>query len=58
LELGDRASAMIEGSGTVQTVQVGELVVGSNWILNSINGQEATFTRGREARTVGVGQKF
>jgi len=58
LELGDRASAMIEGNGTVQTVQVGELVVGSNWILNSINGQEATFTRGREARTVGVGQKF
>ncbi|MFQ3679118.1 MAG: hypothetical protein SNJ60_01220 [Pseudanabaenaceae cyanobacterium] len=58
LELGDRASAMVEGNGTVQTVRVGELVVGSNWILNSINGQEATFTRGREARTVGVGQKF
>ncbi len=58
LDIGDRSSAMFEMNGSVQSVLVGDRVVGSSWVLNRITQQEAILKRGNETKTLYVGQKF
>ncbi len=58
LELSDRASAMFDVSGNMQSVPVGTLVGETGWKLLKVGKQDATLQRGSEVKTVYIGQRF
>jgi hypothetical protein len=58
LDLGDRSSAMFDMNGAVQTVGLGKAIGNSGWSLSRVSQQEIVLKRGKETKTVFVGQKF
>ena len=58
LDLGDRSTAMFDINGSVQSIGVGKGIGNAGWILSSVSQQEITLKRGKEIKTVFVGQKF
>ncbi len=58
LDLGDRSSAMFDMNGAVQTVGLGKAIGNSGWSLSRVSQQEIILKRGKETKTVFVGQKF
>ncbi len=58
LDLGDRSTAMFDINGSVQSIGVGRGIGNAGWILSRVSQQEITLKRGKEIKTVFVGQKF
>ena len=58
LDLGDRSTAMFDINGSVQSIGVGKGIGNAGWILSRVSQQEITLKRGKEIKTVFVGQKF
>jgi hypothetical protein len=58
LDLGDRSSAMFDMNGAVQTVGLGKAIGNTGWSLSRVSQQEIVLKRGKETKTVFVGQKF
>ena len=58
LDLGDRSSAMFDMNGAVQTVGLGKTIGNTGWSLSRVSQQEIILKRGKETKTVFVGQKF
>ncbi|MBD2151284.1 hypothetical protein H6F44_14295 [Pseudanabaena sp. FACHB-1277] len=58
LDLGDRSTAMLDMNGSVHSVGLGKAVGNSGWILSRVSQQEITLKRGKETKSVFVGQKF
>lgn len=58
LDLGDRSTAMFDMNGAVQTVGLGKAISNTGWIISRISQQEIILKRGKETKTLFVGQKF
>ena len=58
LDLGDRSTAMFDINGSVQSIRVGKAISNDGWVLSRVSQQEITLKRGKETKTVLVGQKF
>ena len=58
LDLGDRSSAMFDMNGAVQTVGLGKAIGNTGWFLSRVSQQEIILKRGKETKTLFVGQKF
>lgn len=58
LDLGDRSTAMLDMNGSVLSVGLGKSVGNSGWILSRVSQQEIVLKRGKETKSVFVGQKF
>ncbi|MEI6329552.1 MAG: hypothetical protein WCP16_09995 [Pseudanabaena sp. ELA645] len=58
LDLGDRSSAMFDMNGAVQTVGLGKAIGNTGWSLSRVSQQEIILKRGKETKTLFVGQKF
>jgi hypothetical protein len=58
LDLGDRSTAMFDMNGSVNSIGLGKAVSNSGWVLSRVSQQEITLKRGKETKTVLVGQKF
>ena len=58
LDLGDRSTAMIDINGSVQSIGLGKAINNTGWILSRVSQQEIILKRGKETKTIFVGQKF
>jgi hypothetical protein len=58
LDLGDRSTAMFDMNGSVQSIGLGKAIGNTGWALHRVSQQEITIKRGKETKTVFVGQKF
>jgi hypothetical protein len=58
LDLGDRSTAMFDMNGSVQSIGLGKAIGNTGWNLSRISQQEITLKRGKETKSVFVGQKF
>ena len=58
LDLGDRSTAMFDINGSVQSIGLGRAVGNAGWTLSRVSQQEIILKRGKETKTVFVGQKF
>ncbi len=58
LDLGERSTAMFDMNGSVQSIGLGKAVSNTGWYVSRISQQEITIKRGKETKTVFVGQKF
>ncbi|MBD2176181.1 hypothetical protein H6F42_04515 [Pseudanabaena sp. FACHB-1998] len=58
LDLGDRSTAMFDMNGSVQSIGLGKAISNTGWTLHRVSQQEITLKRGKEIKTVFVGQKF
>ncbi len=58
LDLGDRSTAMFDINGSVQSIGLGRAIGNAGWILSRVSQQEIILKRGKETKTVFVGQKF
>jgi hypothetical protein len=58
LDLGDRSTAMFDMNGSVQSVGLGKAIGNTGWVLARVSQQEVVAKRGRETKTIFVGQKF
>jgi len=58
LSLGDRSSAMFELNGSVQSIRPGKPVGDTGWTLEKVQQRDVVLRRGKETKTVVVGQKF
>ncbi|MFN3926742.1 MAG: hypothetical protein ACK4QL_05345 [Pseudanabaenaceae cyanobacterium] len=58
LSFGDRATAMFELNGTVETIGVGKPVGDTGWILSKVQQRDVVLKRNNETKTVLVGQKL
>jgi Tfp pilus assembly protein PilP len=58
LDLGDRSTAMLDMNGSVHSVGLGKAVGNSGWVLSRVSQQEIILKRGKETKSVFVGQKF
>jgi len=58
LDLGDRSTAMFDMNGSVQSIGLGKAIGNTGWILARVSQQEIVAKRGRETKTIFVGQKF
>jgi hypothetical protein len=58
LDLGDRSTAMIDISGSVQSVGLGKAIGNTGWSLFRVSQQEIILKRGKETKTIFVGQRF
>jgi hypothetical protein len=58
LDLGDRSTAMIDISGSVQSIGLGKTINNTGWSLYRVSQQEIILKRGKETKTIFVGQKF
>lgn len=58
LDLGDRSTAMFDMDGSVQSIGLGKAISNTGWVLSRVSQQEIVIKRGKESRTVFVGQKF
>ncbi|MCA6572199.1 MAG: hypothetical protein IM537_12010 [Pseudanabaena sp. M57BS1SP1A06MG] len=58
LDLGDRSTAMFDMNGSVQSVGLGKVIGNTGWTLARVSQQEVVAKRGKETKTIFVGQKF
>ncbi len=58
LDLGDRSTAMFDMNGSVQSIGLGKAISNTGWSVLRVNQQEITIKRGKETKTVLVGQRF
>jgi hypothetical protein len=58
LELGDKSAALFEIDGTTKRVWLGEKIDGSDWILESVDHQQAKVSDGGNIRSLSVGETF
>ncbi len=58
LDLGDRSTAMFDMNGSVQSIGLGKAISNTGWSVLRVNQQEITIKRGKETKTVMVGQRF
>ena len=58
LDLGDRSTAMFDINGSVQSIGLGKTVSNTGWTLARVSQQEIILKRGKETKTIFVGQKF
>jgi hypothetical protein len=58
LDLGDRSTAMLDINGSVQSIGLGKAISNTGWILSRVSQQEIILKRGKETKTIFVGQKF
>lgn len=58
LDLGDRSTAMFDMNGSVQSIGLGKAIGNTGWVLARVSQQEIVAKRGRETKTISVGQKF
>ncbi len=58
LDLGDRSTAMFDINGSVQSIGLGKAIGNAGWTLSRVSQQEIILKRGKETKTVFVGQKF
>lgn len=58
LDLGDRSTAMIDVNGSVQSIGLGKAISNTGWYLSRVSQQEIFLKRGKETKTIFVGQKF
>ncbi len=58
LDLGDRSTAMFDINGSVQSIGLGRAIGNAGWTLSRVSQQEIILKRGKETKTVFVGQKF
>jgi hypothetical protein len=58
LDLGDRSTAMLDINGSVQSIGLGKAINNTGWVLSRVNQQEIILKRGKETKTIFVGQKF
>jgi hypothetical protein len=58
LDLGDRSTAMLDINGSVQSIGLGKAINNTGWILSRVSQQEIILKRGKETKTIFVGQKF
>ncbi len=58
LDLGDRSTAMLDMNGSVHSVGLGKAIGSSGWVLSRVSQQEIILKRGKETKSVFVGQKF
>jgi len=58
LDLGDRSTAMLDMNGSVHSVGLGKAIGNSGWVLSRVSQQEIILKRGKETKSVFVGQKF
>ncbi len=58
LDLGDRSTAMIDINGSVQSIGLGKVINNTGWSLSRVSQQEIILKRGKETKTVFVGQRF
>ncbi len=58
IDLGDRSTAMIDMNGSVQSIGLGKAVGNTGWSLSRVSQQEIILKRGKETKTILVGQKF
>jgi hypothetical protein len=58
LDLGDRSTAMIDMNGSVQSIGLGKAISNTGWFLYRVSQQEIILKRGKETKTIFVGQKF
>lgn len=58
LDLGDRSTAMFDMNGSVQSIGLGKAIGNTGWTLARVSQQEIVAKRGRETKTIFVGQKF
>ncbi|PZO36558.1 MAG: hypothetical protein DCF19_21290 [Pseudanabaena frigida] len=58
LDLGERSTAMIDMNGSVQSIGLGKAIGNIGWTLSRVSQQEVVLKRGKETKTVLVGQKF
>lgn len=58
LDLGDRSTAMIDINGSVQSIGLGKAINNTGWVLSRVSQQEIILKRGKETKTIFVGQKF
>lgn len=58
LDLGSRSTGMFDINGSVQSIGLGKAIANTGWTLAQVSQQEIVLKRGKETRTVLVGQKF
>lgn len=58
LDLGDRSTAMFDMNGSVQSIGLGKAIGNTGWSLARVSQQEIVARRGKETKTIFVGQKF
>jgi hypothetical protein len=58
LDLGDRSTAMLDINGSVQSIGLGKAINNTGWVLSRVSQQEIILKRGKETKTIFVGQKF
>lgn len=58
LDLGDRSTAMIDINGSVQSIGLGKTINNTGWVLSRVSQQEIILKRGKETKTIYVGQRF
>jgi Tfp pilus assembly protein PilP len=58
LDLGDRSTAMFDINGSVQSIGLGKTLGNTGWALYRVSQQEIILKRGKETKTIFVGQKF
>lgn len=58
LDLGDRSTAMLDVNGSVQSIGLGKALGNTGWFLSRVSQQEIILKRGKETKTIFVGQKF
>ncbi|ELS33584.1 MULTISPECIES: hypothetical protein [Pseudanabaena] len=58
LDLGDRSTAMFDMNGSVQSIGLGKAISNTGWYVSRVSQQEITIKRGKESKTIFVGQKF
>jgi len=58
LDLGDRSTAMLDMNGSVLSIGLGKAIGNTGWSLSRVSQQEITLKRGKETKTILVGQRF